>query len=377
MASGPSTFNRARFLRDIYISIKVGLLRSNDKRRVGKFDAPPYKSISGKAPWILENAGEALTRILFITSNRLGDAVLSTGVLARMIEDYPGAKVTIVCGPVPAGLFDGVPGLESVVVLEKKKYSLHWWKMWRHGILKLWDVIVDLRNAPLSYALPAKRQIHLGRAGKLDIHRVAAMASIIKAQNNPPDPKLWTLPEHKLDAQNLIVGDGPVLAIGPTANWSGKTWPAERFSQLALRLTDKDGILPGARIAVIAHSSESALAQRVLEGLPKDRTINLVGDTPLLSVYACLQRADFYVGNDSGLMHMAAASGTPTIGLFGPSREKHYAPWGPKCRAVRGPKSYDEVFPENYDFRNAPCMMLDLSVDIAEASARELWNEVQ
>ncbi|PHS79732.1 MAG: glycosyl transferase [Rhodospirillaceae bacterium] len=325
-------------------------------------------------------SGEALTRILFITSNRLGDAVLSTGVLARMIEEYPGAKVTIVCGPVPAGLFTGVPGLESVVVLEKKKYSLHWWKMWRYSILKFWDVIVDLRNAPLSYALFAKRQIHLGRAGKLDIHRVAAMASMIKAQTepqaNPPSPKLWTLPEHKLDAENLIEGDGPVLAIGPTANWSGKMWPAERFAELALRLTAPDGILPGARILVIAHSSESHLAAPILQALPTDRTINLVGDTPLLSVYACLERADFYVGNDSGLMHMAAAAGTPTIGLFGPSREKHYAPWGPKGRAVRGPKSYEEVFPENYDFRNAPCMMLDLSVDIALSAARELWNEV-
>jgi len=319
--------------------------------------------------------GDALTRILFITSNRLGDAVLSTGILARLLKEYPGARVTVVCGPVPRGLFEGVPGLDQIIDLPKQKHSLHWWKMWRNCVLTLWDVVVDLRNAPLSYALPSKRQIHLGRAGKLEAHRVVAMGSLLGDQDNPPAPKLWTLPEHVEEAQKLIVGDSPVLAVGPTANWTGKTWPAERFAELAKRLTDNDGILPGARIAVIAHSSESALAKPVLDALPKDRTLNLVGNTPLLSVYACLERASFYVGNDSGLMHMAAVSGTPTLGLFGPSREEHYAPWGEKCTALRGSKSYDDVFPENYDYRNAPCMMTDISVDLAEASARELWKK--
>ncbi|MBL4747769.1 MAG: glycosyltransferase family 9 protein [Magnetovibrio sp.] len=293
-----------------------------------------------------------------------------------MLDEYPGARVTVVSGPVPSGLFEGVPRLETIVKLAKQKYSLHWWKMWRHCVLTLWDVVVDLRNAPLSYALPAKRKIHLGRAGKLDVHRVVAMASILNVQDDPPAPKLWTLPEHVDQAKQLMSGDGAVLAVGPTSNWCGKTWPAERFAALALRLTAKDGILPGARIAVIAHSSEFALAEPVLKALPADRTLNLVGDIPLLSVYACLERADFYVGNDSGLMHMAAASGIPTLGLFGPSREQHYAPWGVKCRAVRGEKSYDEVFPEHYDYKNAPCMMTDISVDLAQTSARQLWNEV-
>lgn len=344
---------------------------------LGKRGQPPYKDVKGLRPPILRHfPGEALTRILFITSNRLGDAVLSTGVLSRLLSDHPGARVTVVCGPVPAGLFAGVPGLERVIELPKRKRSLHWWDMWRQCVLTLWDVVVDLRNAPLSYALPAKRQIHLGRAGKLDVHRVRAMASLLGLQDDPPAPTLWTLPEHDAQAVQLMPDDGPVLALGPTTNWVGKTWPAQRFAELALRLTGDDGLLPGARIAVIAHSSERAMAEPVVAALPAARVIDLVGDMPLLSVYACLRRAAFYVGNDSGLMHMAAASGTPTLGLFGPSRELLYAPWGGKCRAVRGEKSFYEVFPEDYDHLNAPCMMMDLSVDQAEAAARQLWNEV-
>ncbi len=322
-----------------------------------------------------QHLGRHLARILFITSNRLGDAVLSTGVLARVLERHREALVTVVCGPVPAGLFAGVPGLEDVIVLQKRKYSLHWWKMWRRCALKVWDEVVDLRNAPLSYAVLARHQTHLGRAGKQDIHRVRALGSVLKGDDTP-SPHLWTLPAHEAHGARLIPGAAPVLALGPTANWGGKIWPPERFVELALRLSAPDGILPGARIAVIAHTSEAALARPVLDALPKNRTIDLVGDVPLLALFAALKRVQFFIGNDSGLMHLAAASGVPTLGLFGPSREKHYAPWGEKCAFVRGEKSYDDVFPEDYDWQAKQCLMLDLNVDQAQRAARELWKAV-
>ena len=317
-----------------------------------------------------------MKRILFITSNRLGDAVLSTGVLAHLLDAYPGARTTVVCGPVPAGLFAGVPGLERVIELPKRKHSLHWWDMWRACVLTFWDVVVDLRNAPLSYALLARRQIHLGKANKHYDHRVVAMGSLLGLADNPPTPRLWTLPEHEGEAAQLIPDGPPVLALGPTSNWIGKTWMPERFADLAQRLVADDGILPGGRIAVIAHTSEADMAQPVLDALPKDRTLNLVGETPLPVIAACLKRSAFYVGNDSGLMHMAAACDVPTLGLFGPSREINYAPWGEKCRAARGEKSYDEVFPDDYDYRNTPSLMGDLSVEQAEQAARKLWSKV-
>lgn len=317
--------------------------------------------------------------ILFITSNRLGDAVLSTGVLANLLAQYPGAQITVVCGQVPAGLFDCVPGIKEIIVLEKQPYSLHWWKMWRRCFFTFWDVVVDLRNAPLSYFLFAKRQIHLGRADKQNIHRVRALGSVLGLADNPPAPMLWTNAEHEKNAATLmdIGANNRVLVLCPTANWTGKTWPPERFVDLALRLSAPDGILPGAMIAVIAHSSESDKAAPVLDGLPPERTINLVGDLPLLSVYSCLKRAAFVICNDSGLMHMAATSGVPTLGLFGPSREEHYAPWGNKCLTVRGDKNFQDAIPSDYDWQAMPSLMLGLSVKKAETAARELWNKIK
>src|SRR6185312_11928616 len=127
---------------------------------------------------------------------------------------------------------------------------------------------------------------------------------------------------------------GPILAVGPAANWRGKEWRAERFAELARRLTAPGGILPGARVAVLAAAHERAQAAPLLAALPPARTIDLVGRVDLLDAAALLRRAALFIGNDTGIMHIAAAMGTPTLGLFGPSLPEHYAPWGPHTAVV-------------------------------------------
>ena len=164
-----------------------------------------------------------------------------------------------------------------------------------------------------------------------------------------------------------------MLAVAPAANWMGKTWPAERFAELVRRLTAPDGIPPGARVAVVAAPHEVFQARPVLQAAG-DRAINLVGTGDLLVSAACLQRAAFFIGNDSGLMHLAAAAGTPTLGLFGPSPEKRYRPWGPKAAFVRTPESFEELTgAPDFDFAARQCFMESLTVDTAEAEARRLW----
>jgi ADP-heptose:LPS heptosyltransferase len=70
----------------------------------------------------------------------------------------------------------------------------------------------------------------------------------------------------------------------------------------------------------------------------RNRFIDLAGRVDLLTAFACLKHARLFIGNDSGTMHLAAAAGVPTIGLFGPSDERLYAPWGrtPRSCAARG-----------------------------------------
>jgi len=315
-------------------------------------------------------------RILFVTATRVGDAILSTGLLDHLIRQHPQARITIACGPAAASLFHAVPGLENLVVLDKMVLSLHWLGLWAACIGRRWDILVDLRNAPVTYLLFAGRRFGMGRS-RADEHRLVQLARVLGLEADPPSPHVWTGPEARERAARLIPDGPPVLAVGPTANWSGKTWRAERFVELVERLSGPGGILPGARVAVFGRDDERPQALPVIEAIPEHRRIDLVLGLDLVTVHACLARTAFYVGNDSGLMHLAAAAGVPTLGLFGPSQEVHYAPWGPRSAAVRTDQSYDTIFPPGFDHRTTGTLMDGLTVETAAAAANRLWGRVQ
>ena len=309
---------------------------------------------------------------LFVTSTRVGDAILSTGILARILEQNPGLKVTVACGPAAASLFEGVPGLERIIVLDKMLGSLHWVYLWAQTVGRRWDILVDLRNAPMTYLIGTRKRYRMARSRDTG-HRILTLARVIDSELNPPAPTIWLDPGRRALAKKLIPDGPPVLAIGPTANWSAKQWRGQSFAELISRLTAADGILPGARVAIFGRDDERPMALPVIESVPADRLLDLVGRIDLLTVCACLERASLYIGNDSGLMHLAAASNIPTLGLFGPSPVEQYAPWGPKCDVVQASIGFDDIFPEDFDHRNTDTLMDSLSVDQAEAAARQLW----
>lgn len=314
-------------------------------------------------------------RILFITSTRIGDAVLSTGVLNHLIKTHPNAKFTIACGPVAAPLFEATPQVERVHVMTKKKRSMHWIELWKECGLTWWHRVIDLRNGPITYLFPTLRGCHLHHDDKT-LHRVELFSNLLKLEQ-PQGPTLWTNATHEKAADQLLPAGEPILAVGPTANWRGKTWRAEYFLELVTRMTAQDGFLPGAKIALFGHISEREPAQGLIDNLPNDQKIDLIGDLDLPTVYACLKRCTFYVGNDSGLMHMACAAQIPTLGLFGPTQEKLYAPWGEHCATVRTKTPFLDLFGENFDHQKTDSLMDSLSVDMAYVGAQSLWTKVQ
>ncbi len=313
-------------------------------------------------------------RILFVTSTRVGDAVLSSGLLSYLIDSYPGARITIACGPAAADLFRSVPGLERVIVLEKMIGSLHWLRLWVMCVGIWWDLVVDLRNAPITYLLPASSQRHLGRSQKLG-HRLVQLSTVLGLEAKPWAPRLWVSEADVICAQKLIPEGTPVLAIGPTANWRAKTWRADRFADLALKITGINGILSGGRIALFGRDDERPGVMQLIEALPTDRCLDLIGKPDLLQIYACLQRCDIYVGNDSGLMHLAAAAGIPTLGLFGPSREELYGPWGAHCSHVRTPQPFATIHPKGFDHLTSDTLMDSLMVETVEEALEKIWRQ--
>ncbi|GEO80274.1 glycosyltransferase family 9 protein [Pararhodospirillum oryzae] len=312
--------------------------------------------------------------LLFITATRIGDAVLSTGLLDHWLGTHPGCSVTIACGPLAADLFEAVPGRERTVVLTKGPYARHWRGLWRTCVGRRWDAIIDLRASAVTWLMRARERHWLG-PDATGAHQVVRLGRLL-GLDPPPAPRLWLGPAHREAGLRLVPPGPPVLAVAPIANWHAKTWPAERFAAVVRHLTGPTGPLPGGRVAVLGAGSEREAAAPVLNALPASRCLDLMGQGRLPEIQAALERCAFFVGNDSGLMHMAAAAGLPTLGLFGPTPETVYGPWGPKAAVVRTPEPAHVLFPPGTDAARIPAAMNTLDVGSVITAAEALWERL-
>src|SRR5258708_3289666 len=101
--------------------------------------------------------------ILFCTATRIGDALLSTGLLSYLIAGHPGARLTIAAGPAAAPLFAAVPGLERLVIMRKRPWSSHWLALYAAVAGHRWDLVVDLRGSALAWLLRAGERKIVGK----------------------------------------------------------------------------------------------------------------------------------------------------------------------------------------------------------------------
>lgn len=311
--------------------------------------------------------------ILFITATRLGDAVLSTGLLAHLIEKYPNAKITIACGPVPAPIFRAVPNLQKMIVMKKLPNHGHWIALWKECISTRWDLIIDLRRSFAAQLLFGRRYALPRRS--VGQHKVEHYAATLKL-NPPPSPKLWIDDQACRDAETALPPGKKYFAVGATANWAGKIWPVERFIEVITELTRPGGMLENHTPVISGAPGEEDQIKPIREKFG-DQCVYLVGKLDPLATAAVAQRCSFCIGNDSGLMHLAAAAGVPTLGLFGPSYPEIYGPWGSHTRFVRTEKSFEELTgAPDYDHRTTGTLMESLSVETVLMAARELWQSL-
>lgn len=277
-------------------------------------------------------------KILFITSTYLGDAIISSGILNETIKKYPKAKFTVVAGSAPAPLFKNFPQVEKVIPLTKKKFSMHWMYLWMRCLPFKWDSIIDVRGTGISYFLYTKqRYIWQSQKGpEMKVHQLARWMGLKKT----PENKIWVGEKELLKAKKLI-GSSKVICISPAANWDKKCWPLDYFSELCQDLISKKGAFPGYKIAVFGAPNQRQELQPLFDQLLEAE--DLVGKIDLPTIAACFSLSKLFIGNDSGLMHLAASMGTKTLGLFGPSPENIYGPWGKKAMYVRTPEDFFEA----------------------------------
>jgi heptosyltransferase-2 len=182
------------------------------------------------------------------------------------------------------------------------------------------------------------------RPGEKSLPRMIDRMGALSLPRGAPPRANWPLPEIRVPpdqianwrATNGLTHDKRrVVALAPGAVGPGKAWPVEHYAALAKVL-----MADGHAVWVLGGPNETALAAQIA-ATAGNGVRDLTGGE-LRNAVIALAAADAAVANDSGLMHIAAAIGTPTVAIFGPSSPTHWAPLNPLAAILEPPGDEDK-----------------------------------
>lgn len=291
-------------------------------------------------------------RVLLLAMMPIGDTLFATPTVAAIHECYPAARITALVHATTAKLMRNVPGVEEVLVLPTGPD----WK----GFRALLRCIAALRtrrfDASVDFTSPAYKWINFAagipRQGYMKFdrlwwcmpgehrrwrreHAARHYYDCARELALPPWDEMHQTPRVRLPSEarawarqyllehDVRQGGPPIVAIHPGgAGLSGvKRWPAERFAEVADALAERWE----ARVVLLGGPDEADLASTVAERM-RANPLTPAGDLPLLASFALIEMCDLYIGNDSGLLHAAAALGTPYVGIYGPTNLANFHP---------------------------------------------------
>jgi ADP-heptose:LPS heptosyltransferase len=298
--------------------------------------------------------------ILLITLSNIGDGVLTTPVLQALHARYPEAVVDIVTDARASELFTHCPWRGAIVLKHKQLGWRGTLALVRQLRARRYDLVVDLRTDGLTLFLRARRRLTRRSSRPLGWHAVERHFGVIREEGYPdtiPPVGIWLSDSERDYAEQLLAGlpGQRWLALGPGARWPDKRWPADHFAALATQLQ------PYFDAAILLGTEAEQDCCTQIESRLTLPCMNLAGRTDLLQASAVLQQARLFIGNDSGLGHLAAAAGTPTVTVFGPGDPLRYHPWHPQARWLQSPTG----------------AIADVSVESVHKQALELLTECQ
>ncbi len=278
-----------------------------------------------------------MSRLLFVTLSNIGDLVMTTPALRALHDAYPEARIDIVADPRSSELLTRCPYLGELFHRIKREGRTGLCQLVRTLRSRRYDAIVDLRTDFLPWLLRGARRSARWQAPPHGPHAVeqhfAVAQRVLPAPRAIPDTCIWTSAADDARAAALLAAlPGPRrLVLAPGANWPGKRWPVAHYAALANELReDFDSVV------LLGNAADIAEAGSTLDALALP-TLNLMGRTSLLEATAVMRQATLFVGNDSGLGHLASAAGIPSVTVFGPGRPERYRPWGSRATLVLAP----------------------------------------
>jgi heptosyltransferase-3 len=279
-----------------------------------------------------------MSRLLFVTLSNIGDLVMTTPALRALNDAYPDVLIDIVADPRSSELLTRCPFLGELFHRVKREGRAGLFRLVRGLRRRRYDAIVDLRTDFLPWLLRGDRRSARWQAPPHGPHAVeqhfAVAQRLLPAPRAIPDTCIWTTAEDDARAAALLdTVPGPRrLVLAPGANWPGKRWPVEHYVALAQALREEFDSL-----VLLGSAADVVDAGGRLDGLALP-TLDLMGRTSLIEATAVMRQATLFVGNDSGLGHLASAAGIPSVTVFGPGRPERYRPWGSRASLLLAPE---------------------------------------
>jgi ADP-heptose:LPS heptosyltransferase len=272
-------------------------------------------------------------KILVISSNLIGDTILSTGIVDHFLKNNPNSRFTFIIGPTAGQIYQNFPNLEKIILIKKEKFNTHWLKIYLHSWNIKWDIIVDLRSSFLSYLLFHKKK-YIFKKDK-NKHHLDQLISFFRS--NDSDLNIYINGEEEDIVKNKLNPGNIYVVIFPGGNWKPKIWPSNNYNQLIKKLVKN---FSNMKFLIVGSADEEDLyLNPIKKNIPEDKIINLMGiSLTLTSAY--MKKSHLFIGNDSGLMHLSVASHLNTIGLFGPTNDNIYGHRRKNCFVIRTKEDY-------------------------------------
>jgi heptosyltransferase-2 len=320
--------------------------------------------------------------ILVRGTNWIGDAVMTVPALRRLRGAFPDSTITLLTRSWAEGIFRDSSVADRIVSFDKTGSKVADVRTQVSLIRSLGcdaallftnsfesALVARLAGVPrrFGYATDARRLLLTDPvpvpAWKEERHEVhyylELVASFARASggrgvrpDESPVPDLQVSDGRRAEARGILSGAGldpsrPVVALGVgSTNSRAKRWPAERYAALAGMVAER----LDAQCVLVGNADERGVADEVV-ALSRTAPASLVGTTTLAQAVAVLAEADAMVSNDMGLAHIAAAVGTPTLTVFGPTKDSTTRPLGVSAAIVR------------HEVECSPCMLRDCPID--------------
>lgn len=350
---------------------------------------------------------EEKKRILVLRYRFIGDTILTVPFLRNLRRAEPDARIVWVVAPGSSDVVRGIPYVDEMIFWDP--VTIHADSRGTHRTLGAkWRFIRELRaqrfhkayvlkrslsSALMAWLSGARERVGFDTEGRgflltkripyrHDRHEVLNFLEVLRADGVPVlDDYLetWATAEEEENASRVLAEAGifpweRFAVIHPFAAVPQRGWHMENYASLACLLREE-----GLKVAVLGAPRERGIFESV-RGQFGDACADLVGKSDLRTSMALLRKTRLFVGNDSGIMHLAAAAGTPLVALFGPQSPVKFGPWSDRARIIykKFPcspcrqKFFTECEPSG---RMKPACMEAITVEDVMLACRELLSQ--